>query len=65
MDTLIGTPEVEARYGWYFRPSENNYEFWWGPGIYVVIDACMLDVMPTWLATEIRASATVKPELTD
>lgn len=64
METLIGTPEYDILYGWYYRPSLNSYEFWWGNRLLVCVDAVMLDVMPDALATEIRASAMVKPELT-
>jgi len=52
--------------GWYYRPATNMYEFWWqGPEPKISLAAEMLDVMPMEIVMEIKASATVKRELTD
>lgn len=55
--------ENDYRYGWYFRPSVQMYEFHWGSHSLIALDAMMLDVMPAYAAAEIKASALVKPEL--
>lgn len=63
MNTLNASEYEAGRYGWYFRPSTQMYEFWWGTRNMIALDAMMLEVMPTYIAMEIRASVTVKPEL--
>lgn len=66
--TLNGAaePHYLDRLGWYYRPSQDMFEFWWqGSGPMIALAAVMLDVMPTFIQMEILASVTVKPELTD
>jgi hypothetical protein len=63
METLLDTPEVETLYGWYYRTSTGEYEFWWGNRCMLSVHEVTLDVMPYYLSTEIRASATVKAPL--
>jgi hypothetical protein len=68
MKTLQGTPSpwYPNRMGWYYRPSQQVYEFWWqGYQPVITLAAVMLDVMPTEIVMEIRASVTVKQELID
>lgn len=64
-EVLTGVVENPILFGWYHRERTDTYEFWWANQPMVVIDAMMLDVMPTYLVHEIRASAMVKRELTD
>jgi hypothetical protein len=65
METLVGSPFAEQRYGWYYRPSSQEYEFWWCYEARITVHSEILNAMPDYIAMEIRASALVKPELTD
>lgn len=57
-------PAYLDRMGWYYRPSQDTFEFWWqGSGPLLTLAACILDIMPTFIQMEILASVTVKPEL--
>lgn len=61
MKTLVG--DYEILYGWYYHPKTRTYQFWWVNQNLVCVEESMLDLMPAYLATEIRASAMVKPTL--
>jgi hypothetical protein len=61
MDVLTGTVLPMNNFGWYFRPSTNNYEFWW-QGIVPVLQvgAEVLPAMPTAIADEIMCAVSLK-----
>lgn len=66
VSTAVGTPDAFRMdlMGWYYRSSMQMYEFWWmGTEPKISLAAEMLDVMPTEIVMEIRASSMVKLDL--
>jgi hypothetical protein len=66
--TAVGTPDAFHLdlMGWYYRPSQDLYEFWWqGSTPLISLDAMMLSFMPGEICVEIRAATMIKAPLTD
>lgn len=64
METLLDTPEVILRYGWYFHPKTNTYKFYWGL-LLITLSAEMMAVMPDDVVEDILTSAGRHNILTD
>lgn len=60
METVEAASVYQYRYGWYFRSSTFMYEFWWGLERKILLDAMMLDAMPTYFTIEVKASVSAK-----
>lgn len=61
METLDGTVLPFNRFGWYFRPATNMFEFWWmgdQPTMFVSND--VIPAMPMWIAEEITMAVAWK-----
>lgn len=66
--TLNGSPDVfyPDRMGWYYRPSKDQYEFWWmGCAPKITLDAFMADIMPSDIVYEIKSAVANKVDLLD
>jgi hypothetical protein len=66
--TAVGTPEPYYldRMGWYYRPSKDQYEFWWmGSKPIITLDAFMADIMPSDIVYEIKTAVANKVDLLD